>query len=156
MKHTKKNLGFSLIELLVVATIIIVLTTICLMSFRSAGHNSRDAKRRADMETVRQGLVLYRADLGNYPTGNGSQAAYETMAQSLVASDYMTDPYPRDPKDVAQNVYRYWSDGINFCVCANEVENTNNTSIPGACSSYATGDGYCVENPQYIGDDSAL
>ena len=140
MRNKNKQAGLSLIELLVVSTIIIVLTTIGLMSFSAASKNSRDAKRKADMETVRQGLVLYRADKGMYPSGT----VYGTMAQVLVGGDYMTDPYPTDPKNVSPNIYSYSSDGSDFCVCAN-MENSSNASSPTECPQGTTT--YCVENP---------
>lgn len=142
MKHTKKSSsGFSLVELLVVATIIIVLTTIGLVSFQSAGRNSRDAKRKADLETVRQALVLYRADLGNYPTGSN----YGTMTNTLIGLDYLTSPAPADPKNVSPNVYSYSSAaGASFCVCAT-MENSTNAG--GASTCPATINGYCVANP---------
>ncbi|NCS87105.1 MAG: prepilin-type N-terminal cleavage/methylation domain-containing protein, partial [Candidatus Pacebacteria bacterium] len=68
MNKNKKK-GFTLIELLVVATIITILSAIGLVSFVNAGKGARDAKRKADLETVRQALVLRRSDLGNYPSG---------------------------------------------------------------------------------------
>ncbi|PJC43527.1 MAG: hypothetical protein CO039_03740, partial [Candidatus Pacebacteria bacterium CG_4_9_14_0_2_um_filter_34_50] len=67
MNKNKKK-GFTLIELLVVATIITILSAIGLVSFVNAGQGARDAKRKADLETVRQALVLRRSDLGNYPS----------------------------------------------------------------------------------------
>ncbi|PJC42609.1 MAG: hypothetical protein CO040_03550, partial [Candidatus Pacebacteria bacterium CG_4_9_14_0_2_um_filter_36_8] len=64
----KKKNGFSMIELLVVTTIMIILTTIALVSYRQATQNSRNAKRKTDMEIVRQQLILYRSDNGCYPS----------------------------------------------------------------------------------------
>ncbi|MCL4208570.1 hypothetical protein KJZ63_02975, partial [Patescibacteria group bacterium] len=54
--------GFTMIELLVVTTIIIILTSIGLVSYTSANRSARNGKRKADMEMVRQALVLYRTD----------------------------------------------------------------------------------------------
>jgi prepilin-type N-terminal cleavage/methylation domain-containing protein len=45
--------GFTMIELLVVTTIIIVLSTIGLISFRQTGMNARNGKRKADLENIR-------------------------------------------------------------------------------------------------------
>lgn len=138
-RQKKYRSGFSLIELLVVATIIIVLTTIGLVSFQSAGRNSRDSKRKADMETVRQALVLRRADVGSYPTGS-----YTAVTGQLITDDYLTDPAPTDPKG-GTNVYSYTSaTGSDFCVCAT-MENPANASSPMSCPSGANV--YCVENP---------
>ena len=82
--------GFSMIELLVVATIMILLTTIALVSYRVATQNSRNAKRKTDLQTVRQALVLYRSDNGCYP----ADSSFEAMLVTL--GDYLTDK-PYDP-----------------------------------------------------------
>lgn len=145
--HTPKRAqdGFSLIELLVVATIIIVLTTIGVMSFRNAGQNARDSKRKADIESVRQALVLRRADAGDYPT-SGSQSAggYTSAVSTLIGADYLTAPAPADPKNTGTTIYTYSSDGSSFCLCANAMENTANGNNP---SCYGGSGAYCVENP---------
>lgn len=106
-----------MIELLVVATIIIVLTTIGLVSFRSANQNARNGKRRADLETVRQALVLYRTDEGEYPAASGtSNGNFTTMISTI--SDYLSVTTLNDPQNVAPFQYTYTSSGTNFTVCA--------------------------------------
>lgn len=74
--------GFTMIELLVVATIIIVLTTIGVVSYRNASMNSRNAKRKSDLETVRQALVLYRSEMGSYPVEAGGFSGVVTELQN--------------------------------------------------------------------------
>jgi prepilin-type N-terminal cleavage/methylation domain-containing protein len=105
--------GFTLIELLVVTTIIIVLSTIGLVSFQRATQNSRNAKRRADMETVRQALVLYRTDNGAYPLTNAF--SWTTMAP---IQDYISATSYADPQNDAPYTYAYTSNGTTFEVCA--------------------------------------
>lgn len=148
MKKQTNTQGFSLVELLVVATIIIVLTTIGLVSFQSAGRNSRDAKRKADLETVRQALVLRRADLGNYPSGSDSPvgSGFTSVTGTLITGQYLTAPAPVDPKNVSPNIYRYTSGGTSFCLCAS-MENAANAG--GATSGCPAGITYryCVANP---------
>mgnify|MGYP002363304913 CR=1 FL=1 len=53
-----KRPAFTLIELLVVITIMIVLMSIGIASFSSDGKSARDAKRRSDLETIRQAMVM--------------------------------------------------------------------------------------------------
>ena len=91
--QTKKKSGFTLIELLVVATIIIVLAAIGLVSFSNAGKSARNSKRKSDLETVRQALVLYKSDNGEYPSRN-----YSAMIVTL-ANGYISSPTPLDPKN---------------------------------------------------------
>lgn len=122
------NLGFSLIELLVVVTIIIVLTTIGLVSYRQASRGSRNAKRKSDLETVRQALVLYRNDEGSYPAGSNFGSMLTTIG------DYISFDSLTDPKSPTYD-YAYTSaDGSIFELCA-----TLETS--------AGTDPYCIDNP---------
>jgi len=109
-RRVKKN-GFSMIELLVVTTIIIVLTTIGLVSYRSASMNARNGKRKADLESVRQALVLYRVDEGVYPVGSsfsGMTTAIADYLATLEVNDPSGDPY----------VYNYTSNGVTFSISA--------------------------------------
>lgn len=108
----KFNAGFTMIELLVVATIIVVLTTIGLTSFRQAGLNARNSKRRADLESVRQALVLYRTDAGTYPVGT----SFSTMISDI--QGYFSSTQLTDPQNVTPYVYSYSSDGYTFTLNA--------------------------------------
>jgi prepilin-type N-terminal cleavage/methylation domain-containing protein len=106
--------GFSMIELLVVATIIVVLSTIGLVSYSQAGQSSRDGKRKADLETVRQALVLYRVDNGGYPVSS------DYAAMMTVIADYISSPDIQDPRNSSDPTatYSYSSDGTTFTLSA--------------------------------------
>lgn len=103
MKKLKnKNSGFTLIELLVVVTIIIVLATIAVVSYRSASINSRNSKRKADLEVVRQATIMYRAEEGSYPTAG----SFEILVAALYP-DYLTESSISDPSGVSYTGYEY-------------------------------------------------
>lgn len=112
LKQFKQQLGFTMIELLVVTTIIIVLTAIGLVSYTSANRNARNGKRKADLEMVRQALVLYRTDNGSYPSGS----VFNNMMTTI--SDYTSATTVTDPKNEGVYVYSYTSDGIEFTLSA--------------------------------------
>jgi len=115
----KNNKGFTLIELLVASTIIAVLSAIGLVSFINAGKGARDAKRKADLETVRQALVLYRSDNGSYPTGGaGGTVGYSSAISVLSTDKYISSPTPIDPKNNATYYYSYTSDTATFTLSA--------------------------------------
>lgn len=59
--------GFTLIEVLVVATIIVVVAAIVLVSYSGAQVGARDAQRRQDLDNTRTTLLLYRSENGYYP-----------------------------------------------------------------------------------------
>lgn len=92
--------GFTLIELLVVATIIVVLTTIGLVSYTQALQNGRNAKRKTDLEVLRQALVLYKADNGYYPNTD------TTGLQTALGTTYVSS-FPVDPKATQSPTFTY-------------------------------------------------
>ncbi|HCC84383.1 MAG TPA: hypothetical protein DEP87_01765 [Candidatus Pacebacteria bacterium] len=86
-----RQAGFTIVELLVVATIIIILTTIGIVSYSQALMNSRNGKRKADLESVRQALILYKADNGYYPSATWA-TLLTTMGTTYISA------LPTDPK----------------------------------------------------------
>jgi len=131
-KKNQNNLrkrGFTLIELLVVSTIIVILSAIGLVSFANAGQSARDSKRKADLETVRQALVLYRSDSSNgtYPIGTGGTTGYTAVISALTGSpSYLSTPTPLDPKNDSTYFYTYLSNGSTFSLSA-KLEKTGST-----------------------------
>lgn len=123
---TKRH-GFSMIELIVVVTIIAVLTTIGVVVYTSAQRRARDGKRRADLEQIRSALVLYRTDNGTYPTSiNWSNMSPITT--------YLSGSSVSDPKPSPHPQYSYTSaTGATFSLCAT-LEATTPSS-------------YCLANP---------
>lgn len=68
MKKANLKIGFTLIEILVVVTIIAMLVVIALYgSLAQASHLARDARRKADIENTRAVLESYRSTNGGYP-----------------------------------------------------------------------------------------
>ncbi len=63
--------GFSLVELLVVISIIAVISAITLPNFMGARERARDAQRVSDMNAIKNSLRLYYNDNQAYPTGIG-------------------------------------------------------------------------------------
>lgn len=65
--------GFTLLELLVVISIIAILITVGLTSFSTAQRKGRDAKRKSDVKEVQNALEQYYSVCGfAYPTPTGS------------------------------------------------------------------------------------
>ena len=125
----KSPQGFTLIELLVVSTIIVILSAIGLVSFINAGKSARDAKRKADLENVRQALVLRRSDTTNYPDPSGTVAQKFVSLGIILIPDYLTAPLPEDPKNDGTYFYGYSSTGgVDFTLTA-VLEKTGPYSI---------------------------
>jgi len=64
--------GFTIIELLVVISIIGLLSTISVIALNGARKKSRDAKRVGDMKQLQTSLELYFNDNSRYPSATGS------------------------------------------------------------------------------------
>lgn len=120
IQQLKKSCGFTLIELLVVTTIIIILTTVGLVSYQRATINSRNAKRKTDLETIRQALVLYRTDNGCYPGGAGACDIGTVNFANMITEigSYLSATTISDPKNTGNYVYTYTSDGATFTITA--------------------------------------
>lgn len=78
--------GFTLIELVVVMSLIILLATIGLTAYRSSVQRGKEAVLREDLFRMRDAIDQYYADKGKYP-GDLSE---------LVAAGYMRR-VPEDP-----------------------------------------------------------
>ena len=109
-KNIKKQAGFTFIELLVVTTIILIISTIAVVSYTQAARSSRNAKRTTDLEAIRQALVLYRSENAGYPTG--SDDAETVLASPL--NGYL-NPIPAPPQ--TGDVYFYSGTGTCGTSC---------------------------------------
>lgn len=131
----KKIKGFTLIEILVVVTIISLLTSAAVVSYTQLGKQSRDSKRKADIEQIRAALEMYRS--------NDSSSYYYTSS----FNDYCTSfpglsgyigSMPSDPK--TGYYYRCNISTTNYTIGA-YLETTST----GSCGSCGTSNcNYCV------------
>lgn len=93
--------GFTLVELLVVITIIAILSVIGITVFTGVQKNARDARRRADIESISKAFEI-----------TYSGAAY----RPLTAADF-SGPVPQDPLGGNYSGYP-GSAGSTYSVCA--------------------------------------
>lgn len=61
--------GFTLIEVLVIASIIALLTGAAVVNYTQGTAQSRDAERKSDLRNIEAALELYRLKNGRYPEG---------------------------------------------------------------------------------------
>lgn len=134
------NKGFTFVELMVVIAIGSIMFAVATVSFRDISRNSRDARRKSDMESVRQAIELYRSSTGAYPdTGTGIYMDCTSLGGSGTGICSATQLYmtktPVDPKDDATQ-YTYSSTGTTYQLTSTVMENID--GCPPACSYTVT------------------
>lgn len=87
MNKIRNNLGFSLIELLVVISIIAVLTAVLVMNLVGARERSRDSQKIQDLNNLKNALRLYYNDNQAYPSPGVSNCS--NCLNSAVGSSYL-------------------------------------------------------------------
>lgn len=131
-------LGFTIIEVLVAATIISILATIGFASYSSANRRGRNTKRSHDLEQIRNAEEMYKVDT--------PAVGYTPNVGDLVSGSYLSSA-PHDPKfGGTYPDYSLTSGGATYCVCASletpPAPPSSSTSCPPS-GSY----NYCLSNP---------
>lgn len=110
----KKRTAFTVIELLIVLTIIAILISIVVINFSKMQSEARSAKVSGDLRMVKIATEAYAAKTGDYP-GNLS----DILTESNVIASLPPDTF--NPSDVFgykvspdKNIYAIWSAGPNL------------------------------------------
>lgn len=110
----KKYKGFTFVELLVVITIIAVVFAAGVVSYTSISKNSRNARRKADIEAIRQAVEMCRSITGVYPT--------PPIYPSITCSGNTTmKNTPKDPKATSTE-YTYSPSGSGYTLYTDIME----------------------------------
>lgn len=103
--------GFTLVEMIVVTTILAILSVMAYMSYSDSIVGARDSQRTNDLEKLRIDLKSHKQKEGSYPlptnpvniTNSGTMVYQGTLTDSVV-SNVLKD-VPKDPK--TKNWYWY-------------------------------------------------
>lgn len=159
-KLFSRSHGFTLMEIVIVIGITGILASSGYASYIATQRNSRDGRRKADLETIRQALEMYKSENGSYPgetncdssvgsdatsdcatcLGSGTCAvqsdwdASSTFVSSI-QPNYILD-LPKDPINNATNYY-YYEPVCNqtITVCGQSYDCT----VSGTCCAYQIG-----------------
>lgn len=78
--------AFTLIELLIVVTIISILAVIALPNFSLAKRRAQQARCSSNLKTISYALNAYRIDLDRFPLADGVAGENESMGQTSVGN----------------------------------------------------------------------
>jgi len=134
--------GFTLLELLVVISIIGILMTLGVVAFSTAQKKGRDAKRRGDVKAMQSAFEQYYSASTN--------SSYGVGCASMASTAYFpSGALPVDPK--TGDDYDCDSSATGYCVCATLEDLTGgnaNGRAGVACTYAAAGTDYCLSNLQ--------
>lgn len=104
--------GFTLVELLVVISIIMLLTMVVFASFEESRKKARDSARAADLARIQSALEIYGVKHGSYPAaGNGTCSGANSFASGgcleALVSDGLLAELPADPTNAGDQIYKY-------------------------------------------------
>lgn len=123
--------GFTLIELIVVISIIGILASVLVANFMQVREKTRDGVRKSDLEQIRLALETYRIDVGSYPVALYSDTGCDVSLVNPNSGTVYMEELPCDPRE----------DGMQYVYLVNE-------------STYLQYDLYaCAEN---INDSEAI
>jgi len=139
IKKINKRTGFTLVELLVVISIMGILTVMIAGSFVGAQQKSRDAARKANLKSVADALNMYYSDNGVYPDGSSIDITYLMKNQSEFKVGnviYMK----KMPKETVSSLkqFEYEAGAKSFRLYAN-LENSKDGDCVGDCNGTTYG-----------------
>jgi general secretion pathway protein G len=105
---TAHQSAFTLIELLIVITILGILMTIGYQSFYRSQEKARDAERKSDLRQIQKAMELYEQDRPNPEYPNRDTTGADTWAQ--FQSDLETNEYMKDVPNDPMGTTRGWVD----------------------------------------------
>jgi len=124
--------GYTLIELLLVMTIISLLAGVGGLIFTSAQRSGRDSARQADLKKIQDALETYYSDHHAYPNTGGLDHWSAVTVFSPELEGYIKEL----PSDPGSGSYVYSSDGTCYCLSAKlEKQDLDGDGQPGAASA---------------------
>jgi len=144
MNFVKK--GFTLVELLVVISIIGILMAISLFGLQGARESSRDARRKSDIEQVRSGLEIYKSDCDIYPASLGTSLVGTGSPTSCAVTNTYISAVPEDPLDPSRSYLYSRITTTTYEICAS-LEQSGTAVTCGGSSNCGETCNYKVTNP---------
>ena len=98
LKNKKQKRGFSIVELMVVAAIIGVITSISVPIYSSYRSNARKSIYKSDLSSMQKGILAFGAETGNF-CRRKTQPNEISLATIGMASVFSSEMYGYKAKD---------------------------------------------------------
>jgi general secretion pathway protein G len=121
--------GFTIIELLVVVSLIVILSTMGMTQYRSSVVHAREATLKEDLFRMRDAIDQYYADKGQYPS----------TLDSLVSDGYLRK-VPEDP---------FTKSNSSWQAVPAEPDPNNPTAEPGVFDVKSGAEGTAIDGTKY-------
>lgn len=125
----RKKTGFTIVELLIVVSIVLVLVGVAVLTFSPAGFikRGRDEQRISDLALLERVINEYKLDTGTYPDSPntlrtstslpaGNSGPAENAADGWIDADFSVynTRLPTDPINDANYYYSYQTTGYSY------------------------------------------
>jgi prepilin-type N-terminal cleavage/methylation domain-containing protein len=114
IRNSHSRTGFSLVEIVIVISVLAILAGAMVPRFSSRLAAARDARRISDINAIRDAIDQYYQDKGVFPapTPNATAGGWDVsddgdFIPDLVEQGYLSD-MPKDPLNDAVHQYRYF------------------------------------------------
>ncbi len=139
--------GFTLIEILIVVTIIGLLASVVLVGLAPARKRGNDARRIADLKEVQNALEIYYNKCGHYPGDEtcaapqaGTAVPWNNLKDVLLKAGIGVNQVPDDPTN--GRTYQYaTNDGGTGYVLAATFEDASNPALTKEKNNFTMPDG---------------
>jgi general secretion pathway protein G len=128
-RHAVVESGFTMIELLVVVSLIVILATMGMTQYRSSVVHAREATLKEDLFRIRDSIDQYYADKGQYPA----------TLDALVSDGYLRK-IPEDP---------FTKNSTSWQTVPAEPDPNNPVAEPGVFDVKSGSDGTALDGSKY-------